>query len=260
MLKTAVHWMLIVGAIADLILLLRILGLKLHRLYAFITLDAALGLLFDATGWWLGWDSREYARVYFYSRFLYAAVVQAVAWDVFEESIHSLGESAATGGSAIESRIDFDRAACDFFAVCPEFRHHGRSRGLVFHRHAVVGEFLRDQSAFSHQDISNASNGKIVIPHNTVVWARFYQLSFACSLVDSALLFSGLNLGSTASGALDVAFIGFELALVSWCVVRLQGVPQNGSAAMGSRARSCDGCVLIRKLHVFRCSKMTKSD
>ena len=65
MLKIAVHWMLIVGAIADLILLLRILGLKLHRMYAFITLDAALGLLFDAAGWWLGWDSREYARVYF---------------------------------------------------------------------------------------------------------------------------------------------------------------------------------------------------
>ena len=38
--------MLIVGAIADLILLLRIVGLKLHRLYVFITLDAVLGLLF----------------------------------------------------------------------------------------------------------------------------------------------------------------------------------------------------------------------
>ena len=76
---------------------------------------------------------------------------------------------------------------------------------------------------------------KFVIPHNTVVWARFYQLSFAFSLVDAALLLSGLNLGSTASGALDVAFIGFELALVSWCVVRLQGVSQNGSAAVGSQ-------------------------
>jgi hypothetical protein len=235
MLKTAVHWMLIVGAIADFILLLRILGLKLHRLYAFITLDAALGLLFDATGWWLGWDSREYARVYFYSRFLYAAVVQAVAWDVFEEvSIRSAKVRRLAAVRLRAGLISTGLLAVFLLFVLNSDTTDG-PEGLYFTGTLLWASSCVTSLLFLIKIYRTLRTEKFVIPHNTVVWARFYQFSFAFSLADSALLLSGLNLGSTASGALDVAFIAFELALVSWCVVRLQGVPQNGSAAVGSQ-------------------------
>jgi hypothetical protein len=234
MLKSAVHWMLIVGAIADLILLLRIVGLKLHRLYVFITLDAVLGLLFDATGWWLGWDSREYARVYFYSRFLYAAVVQAVAWDVFEEI--SLRSAKVRRIAALRLRAGLISTA--LLAIFLLFMLNADSTegqdGLYF-----IGTLLWASSCvtsllFIIKIYRTLQTDRFAIPHNTTVWTRFYQLSFGCFLVNCCLLLSGLNLTSTVSGALDIVFIGFQLALVSWCVVRLRAVSQNGPATVGN--------------------------
>src|SRR5579875_1216112 len=86
MLNQVNHWMDFVGTAVDCALLLRILLLRLHRTYLFITLAAVLAVFFDGILLWLGPDSREFSRVFIYSRFLYIVVFPAAAWDVFEEA------------------------------------------------------------------------------------------------------------------------------------------------------------------------------
>jgi hypothetical protein len=48
MLSQLNHWMQYVGVAVDALLLLRILTLKLHRSYVFITLASVLAVFFDA--------------------------------------------------------------------------------------------------------------------------------------------------------------------------------------------------------------------
>src|SRR4051812_49235861 len=85
MLDETIRWMEIVGTVAEGLLLCRVLALKLHRVYAFLALYCVLELLFDVAAWWLGWQSDGSTKLFFYSRFLYAALFPAMAWDVFEE-------------------------------------------------------------------------------------------------------------------------------------------------------------------------------
>ena len=87
MLNQILNWMLIAGTVADIVLLLRLVTLKLHRVYVFIALDCSLGVLFDAVALWFGWDSPDAFAVFQYSRLLYAAVIPMIAWDVFEELV-----------------------------------------------------------------------------------------------------------------------------------------------------------------------------
>ena len=74
-----------VSAGVDVFLLLRVLGLKLHRTYVFITLACVLTVFFDAVYLWPGIGQQESDRAFYYSRFLYALVFPIAAWDVFEE-------------------------------------------------------------------------------------------------------------------------------------------------------------------------------
>src|SRR5689334_22339281 len=91
MLNQVNHWIEIVAVAADAVLLLRVLSLKLHRTYVFITLACVLSLFFDGIQLWLGSESQEMSRVFFYSRFLYALLFPLVVWDVFEEVKSHIG-------------------------------------------------------------------------------------------------------------------------------------------------------------------------
>ncbi len=85
MLSQANHWMEIVATAADVLLLCRVLMLRLHRVYVFITLACLLSIFFDAVDLSLGTGSEAGLRVFLYSRFLYAVLYPLIAWDVFEE-------------------------------------------------------------------------------------------------------------------------------------------------------------------------------
>src|ERR1700761_5042874 len=85
MLDQAVHWMEIVGTGVEALLLARILFLRLHRLYAFITLYAIVNLFVDSCSIALGLESDPSARIFLYSRFLFAILYPLAAWDAFEE-------------------------------------------------------------------------------------------------------------------------------------------------------------------------------
>src|SRR5947209_14634311 len=92
MLEQSTHWFEIAGTALDGLLLLRVLQLRLHRVYAFLTLACGLALFFDGVGLWLGTESEENMRVFLYSRFLYTFIYPLVAWDVFEQMSDQIGK------------------------------------------------------------------------------------------------------------------------------------------------------------------------
>src|SRR6478752_4573590 len=92
MLEQTTHWLEIAGTALDGLLLLRVLQLRLHRVYAFLTLACGLALFFDGIGLWLGTNSEENVLVFLYSRFLYTFIYPLVAWDVFEQMGDQIGK------------------------------------------------------------------------------------------------------------------------------------------------------------------------
>ena len=70
MLDQVTHWIEIASAAVDGLLLLRVLQLKLQRIYVFITLACVLSLFFDGVSIWLGTQSREAGMAFLYSRFV----------------------------------------------------------------------------------------------------------------------------------------------------------------------------------------------
>jgi len=230
MLNEAIHWMQIVGTIADVLLLLRVLTLRLHRMYAFLTLYCALGVLFDAAAWWLGWQSEESSRVYFYSRFLYAALFPAMAWDVFEEIKPKLSKIRRLPAARLISGLFVTGLfACIMFATLDDKTSNGSS-GVG----ELLGIFLWAGSCsaslvFVWTLYRSIRIEKLELPNNTSVWLVFYILTVIRAILEAALMLFGSRLSPTQSNVVVLAFQSFDLGLIAWCILRLKALPSPGT-------------------------------
>src|SRR5437764_14565182 len=177
MLNQTIHWLQIVGTLADALLLGRVLALKLHRVYAFISLYCVLEVVFDVAAWRLGWQSEASTRVYFYSRFLYAALFPAMAWDVFEEIKSQAAKLRRLPAARLISGLFVTGFfACLMFATLEEKDFNGSS-GLL----NVVGVFLWAGSCgaslvFAWSLYRATRDQKLELPNNTLVWLVFFIL------------------------------------------------------------------------------------
>jgi hypothetical protein len=225
MLKQALHWLMITASIADGLLLARVLGLRLHRLYVFITLDCVLGVLFDAVLLWLHPESQEYARVYIYTRYLYALLLPLIMWDVFEE---------AKAGIAKLLRLEAIRMMMSLLVIgvvgtlltgVTAFSDEPEAADWP----AVVGIFLWGGSClasmvFVWKTRRGIRSEAFVVPSNTRVWSLFYILILAGSIFDFALLLTGWKPDTTQSDILTVVSILWGIGCTAWCIVRLRPV------------------------------------
>jgi hypothetical protein len=231
MLNETIHWMQIVGTVADGLLLWRVLALKLHRVYAFIALYCVLELFFDVAGWWLGWQSDESARVYFYSRFLYAVLFPAMAWDVFEEIKSQIAKLRRLPAARLISGLFVTGVfACLMFATLEDKDLNGRS-GLV----DLVGVFLWAGSCsaslvFVWTLYRAARAQKLELPNNTSVWLIFFMLTLVGAILECGVLLFGFKLNTQQQHIVTLVFLSFDLALTAWCILRLKAVPSHGTA------------------------------
>lgn len=231
MLNQTIHWMQIVGTAADALLLGRVLALKLHKVYAFIALYCVLEVLFDVAAWWLGWQSEESTRVYFYSRFLYAALFPAMAWDVFEEIKSQITKLRRIPTARLMSGLFVTAIfACLIFATVEE-KDFASSSGLI----ELVGVFLWAGSCSASLifvwTLNRAIRAqKIELPNNTSVWLIYFMLTLVLAILESALILFGLKLGSVQQDILTLFFMAFDVALTAWCIIRLKALPSHGTA------------------------------
>jgi len=232
MLNQAIHWMQIVGTATDALLLWRVLALKLHRVYVFIALYCVLELFFDVAAWSLGWQSDESTKIYFYSRFLYAALFPAMAWDVFEEVKSQVTKLRRLPAARLVSGLFVTAIfACLMFATVEDKDFNGSS-GLV----DLVGVFLWAGSCsaclvFVWTLYGAIRTQKIELPRNTSVWLIFFMLTLALAILECGVILFLFKLSSVQQDILTLVFLSFNLGLTAWCIIRLKAVPSHGTAA-----------------------------
>lgn len=232
MLTQTVHWMQIAGTVADALLLCRVLILKLHRVYAFITLYCVLELLFDVAAWWLGWDSQGSMRLYLYSRFLYAALFPAIAWDVFEEIKAQIAKIRRLPTARLISGLFVTGFFACLMSVMLQDKEVNGGSGMV----ALLGVFLWAGSCsaslvFAWTLFRATRVQKISLPNNTSVWFIFFVLTLVRAILEAAVILFGFNLTSTQQDVVNLVFLSFDLTLTAWCILRLKAVPVHDTAA-----------------------------
>jgi len=233
MLNQVIHWIQIVGTVVDGLLLLRVLLLKLHRIYVFLTLFCAIEFLFDIAAWVLGWDSHPTEHIFFYSRFLYAVLFPLMAWDVFEEMPkqilrlrRALGVRLVTGIfiSAIFGLLVYatlgDQQDVNGTSAVTEMTGMVVWTGSTSACLAFVWSLYR---LLRKQNIST--------PHNTTIWIKFFLLSLLSSLLYLAFLFFTASLSEMQRNSVALAFLLFDLGLTGWCIARLRALPSEDRPA-----------------------------
>ena len=233
MLKEILHWMLIAGTAADVILLLRLLTLKLHRVYVFIALDCSLGVLFDAVTLWFGWDSPASTAAFQYSRLLFAAVTPMIAWDVFEELVTRQPAARQIAATHLRANLLSGIVFAVFLLLIAAI--FGTAEGDEFL--AFTGVALWACAAvlslnFIWRTVAALHAKNIELPRNTQIWSTFYRLSFGWTAVLIAMVFFGFPSTNTQSDVVTIVSVVFDVSITAWCVLRLKA--SHGDGALGA--------------------------
>jgi hypothetical protein len=221
MLKEVTHWMLLTGSVLDTLLLARVLGFRLYRVYAFITLDCLIGAMIDWVSMYLGWDSPESVRVMIYTRFLFAVLTPLIAWDVFEEvkpevaKVRRLEAIRMVLSLLIIGLFSLLLLANVTFGDSPEAEAEWP---------AALGLYLWGGSCitgviFLWRTWRAARKLELPFPRNTTVWWIYYMLTLGSSVVYVAFLFSGWKLNPDM---VNVVMTAFLIGCTVFCLVRLR--------------------------------------
>jgi hypothetical protein len=233
MLAQANHWLEIVNLATDVVLLCRILLLRLHRVYAFITLACVLAVFFDAVDFWLRPGTPESVPLVIYTRFLYAAVYPLVAWDVFEELTPRIGKIRRLAIRRLISGLIF---ATMIGLIASTWVGTNEPTEPAFE--TTFGMVLwASSSAASLAFLWTLHRllrlEKIERPNNTSVWLIFWELSLLADIVGC---FSGYTVQvfggkPAAEDALEFIFLIIGIAITAWCIVKLRALPPDVSSA-----------------------------
>lgn len=232
MFKHAIEWMQMVVTVAEALLLVRVFSLKLHRVYAFITLYCALNVLFDAVSWYFGWEAPESGRISTYSLFLFALLYPVVAWDVLEESKAQVAKLRRLQAIRLVSGLCIT-ALC---AVLLGFTLDATDASGNSAMPAFLGVFLLTGSASACaaflwfiQRFVRAQ--KIVIAHNTAIWILFFILALSLEIVDCMAEILRPFIPAAAADITGLVLLSLELALLGWCILRLKAVASDVPSA-----------------------------
>jgi len=230
MLKQLTHWMEFAGTAVDVILLCRVLALRLHRTYLYITLACVLAVFFDGVALWLGTDSPAEVRVFLYSRFLYAILYPLVVWDVFEEVKGQITKLRRLAIARLVSGLFF---ATVFSIILFAFidKSDSNSEPAVWSTVAVV--LWAGSSAASLAFLWTLHRGmraqNLPRPHNTSVWLVFFELSLAAEVLSCFL--SLLPQFNGANDVLNLLFVVYGIVITTWCLIRLRTIPASEEPA-----------------------------
>ncbi|MFL6417614.1 MAG: hypothetical protein ACJ74Y_18320 [Bryobacteraceae bacterium] len=233
MLEQGIHWLEIAGAALDGLLLIRVLQLRLHRVYAFLTLACGLALFFDTVALWLGTESDENVRVFLYSRFLYTFIYPLVAWDVFEQMADQIGSIRRMAMSRLISGLVLTSILGLLIAGSGDATE-GTSDGSTIGTIAIIlwaGASTASLAfLFTVQRILKAQH--VELPNNTFVWMRYFELSFLAEVLNcfSSIIFSFVKNSGTIN-VVNILFICYGLATTGWCLVRLRMIPSDVPSA-----------------------------
>ncbi|MGC2660700.1 MAG: hypothetical protein WA324_22315 [Bryobacteraceae bacterium] len=221
--KEAMYWTMLAGSVLDTLLLVRVLGLRLQRIYAFITLDCLLSACLDWFSMYLGWDSRESFRVFAFTRFLYAALTPLIAWDVFEEV--KLESAKIRRPEAARMVISLLVTAFLWVVLSVGLLFGDSSQAvdwpeatgpILWYAACLFGMFFiwRTRRGLMKQGTN--------LPRNTTVWSLYYLLTWGCSMLGIVPELFNLKVNGDI---FNMASNGWLMACTIFCLFRLRGAP-----------------------------------
>lgn len=228
MLTQAINWMQMGATVVEALLLLRVAGLKLYRIYLFITLFCALNVLFDGVMWYVGWDSREAANVFIYSLFFYTVLFPFAAWDALEESKAQMAKVRRLQTLRMVSGL-FLTGICALivvFSLDPEDIHGNSARAVYMGLFLLTGA-ASGAAAFLWFLYRYARAQKIVLAHNTSVWTMFFMLIAVLQILDCL---ADMTRGLIPDKAADIGamvLLALNVVLLGWCIFALKPVPRD---------------------------------
>jgi hypothetical protein len=232
MLKHAIDWMQMGTTVVEGLLLLRVVSLKLYRIYIFVTLYCALNLLFDAVSWYVGWDAPEAENIFIYSLYFFALLNPFVAWDVFEESKAQIGKLRRMQTIRMASGL-FLTGICALVVgiyVQPTDAQGNSTIGPFMGVFLLTGAASAG-AAFLWFLYRFARTQKIAIAHNTFVWTVFFIVSFLLSILDCMEVMIRALIPAAAADIAGVVLLTVNLALLAWCIFSLKAVPSDVASA-----------------------------
>jgi uncharacterized membrane protein len=235
MLDQVIHWLDIAGTAVDALLLLRVLQLRLHRVYLFITLACVLSLFFDGVQLWLGATSDENQRVFVYSRFLYAFLYPVVAWDVFEEMKGQISQMRRIAIGRLISGLFF---AALFGFIVTLFISADQEQPTLSATLAIIlwAGSCTASLAFLWSLQRALKAQQLARPNNTFVWMTFYQLTLIAEILAcfGGVVTSFLN--ATSQGVLNISLLTYGILITVWCAAKLKRVPSDVSTTANADA------------------------
>lgn len=231
MLEQSTHWLEIAGTALDGLLLLRVLQLRLQRVYAFLTLACGLALFFDGVGLWLGTESEENMRVFLYSRFLYAFIYPLIAWDVFEQISQQIGTLRRMAMGRLISALVLTSI---FGLLIASSGDDPASNGAVVGTIAIIlwAGASTASLAFLFTVQRFLKVQRVEVPNNTFVWMRYFELALLAEVVNcfSSILFSFVK-STAAISVLNIVFICYGITITAWCLLRLRMIQSDVPSA-----------------------------
>jgi hypothetical protein len=219
------HWFDFAATAIDLLLLLRVLTLKLHRTYFFIALACLLSVFFDGVALWLGPDSQENFRVFLYSRFLYAFVFPVAAWDVFEEFAPNLAKLRRLAISRTITSLVlitlFGLALSAFLASGSEGDDSTFIKTLAVFVWTGAAAASLSFLWVMHKELRTQ---KLVPPRNTSVWLLFYELILLGEIATCFLLQISGIFSQMVAEILMLAVMSYGMGVTLWCAIKLRGL------------------------------------
>lgn len=232
MLNQATYWVAVAAAVADGLLLLRLLFLRLQRTYLFITIVCVLAVFFDVVTLWLGLQSAESGRVSLYSRFLYVLIYPAAAWEVFEEIRSRIAQLRRAAMLRLFSSV---MMAAIFGLVLIAFADTGEAGGTqpVVTMMAVVlwtGSSVASL-AFLWSMHRAVKKQQIALPNNTFVWLRFFELLLAAEVVTCIYAIGAPLMKQNVEDIVDIVLNLYGIAITLWCVRKLRAIASDVPSA-----------------------------
>ena len=232
MLDQSIHWMEIIGTVVEGLLLVRILQLRLHQLYLFVTLYAVVNLLVDVVSLAVGSESDAAARIFFYSRFVYAVMYPLAAWDVFEQIKSHITKLRKLHIPRLASGLFLTALLGLILSMNIEDQDlKGTSSSTDFMGLFVWVGAASSSLLFTWHVFRTSRKQNVVFPRNTFVWAIYFIFTFGLAIIDCGFDVAGGLLPHTLLQVANLILISCDLSLAAWCLVNLKPLPPDLSSA-----------------------------
>jgi hypothetical protein len=228
------HWVNMAGTVLEGLLLVRILALKLQRVYTFVTLYWVVNLIFDCASWFFGWESSESTRLQIYGLFITALLLPLVAWDAFEEMKAAVAKMRMLHASRMVMALLVAVLLSVFWSVYVSSQSEAGAEAGV----ALMGFFLWMGSAsvaalflWIFRKFTRKEN--LATPRNTSVWTWLFLVLICCQFVG----FVAAPAGTEASRIMDIALTSITVLAMLAALVAIRPAPTDVETAPQTQIR-----------------------